>query len=388
MINLLIGQPGGGKSYESVAFHVIPAVVEQGRKVITNLPLNLESWEAYFPGSTKLIEIRRPVLERSEVNGTEVSKTVHPFSRLEHFGDEWRHPRDGIGPLYIIDECHKPLPVRGTPVEVEEWFAEHRHELADVLLITQSYGKINKAIRDAVQLVYRVKKATAFGKNDRYIRKVQDGLRGEVVNTQIREYESKFFPLYKSHTKSNKSAQEALANDVVPLWKRWPFKGALICFILAAAMITYNLTRDKKKPPPKVVEQHQPAVQQQPVAAPQPKPQESAKVEAQPRGPSQKMHPYEGLEMHLSAVLQGKRYVDGLERNYLLGYVQLAQNGQPIRMVSFDDLRTAGYQIQYESPTVVSMTYKGYDIGYVVADLSTISLVKNLPGANSVAAKE
>jgi zona occludens toxin len=387
MINLLIGQPGGGKSYESVAFHVIPAVVEQGRKVITNLPLNLESWEAYFPGSTKLIEIRRPVLERVEINGVETGKTVHPFSKIEHFGDEWRHPKDGIGPLYIIDECHKPLPVRGTPIEVEEWFAEHRHELADVLLITQSYGKINKAIRDAVQLVYRVKKATAFGKNDRYIRKVQDGLRGEVVNTQIREYESKFFPLYKSHTKSNKSAQEALANDVIPIWKRWPFRGAMLCFIFVVCSSIYNLTRDgKKSAPPKAVEHHQPAPSQ--TSKPETVAEKPKQEEAKPRGPAQKMHPYEGLEMHLSAVLQGKRYVDGQERNYLLGYIQIAQNGQPIRMVSFEDLRTAGYQIQYESPTVVSMTYKGLDIGYVIADLSTVSMGKNLPGSTPLASKE
>ncbi|WP_250637543.1 zonular occludens toxin domain-containing protein [Pseudomonas sp. TCU-HL1] len=40
----MLGQPGGGKSYESVAFHVIPAVVEQGRRVITNLPLALDVW--------------------------------------------------------------------------------------------------------------------------------------------------------------------------------------------------------------------------------------------------------------------------------------------------------------------------------------------------------
>jgi len=41
MINLLLGQPGGGKSYEAVAFHILPALA-QGRKVITNMPLDLE----------------------------------------------------------------------------------------------------------------------------------------------------------------------------------------------------------------------------------------------------------------------------------------------------------------------------------------------------------
>ncbi|EPW3551744.1 zonular occludens toxin domain-containing protein, partial [Pseudomonas aeruginosa] len=38
MINLILGQPGGGKSHEAVVYHVVPAL-NQGRKVITNLAL-------------------------------------------------------------------------------------------------------------------------------------------------------------------------------------------------------------------------------------------------------------------------------------------------------------------------------------------------------------
>lgn len=372
MINLLLGQPGGGKSYESVAYHVIPAVVEQGRKVITNLPLILENWEAYFPGSTKLIEIRKPYKEEvTDDKGKVTTKVVVPFSRLEHYGDEWRHPKDDVGPLYIIDECHKSIPLRGTDVAIEEWFAEHRHELADVLLITQSYGKINKAVRDAVQLVYRCKKAVAFGSSDRYIRKVQDGIRGEVVNTSIREYEKKYFPLYKSHTKSNKSAQEAYANDVVPIWKRWPFMGAGICFLFAGAILTYQFTRSDKKAPPPVAHVQQVEVVK-PVEHIEPvKPQPVAEV-AQPRGPEKKIHPFQGLEMHLLAVTKFNNREPGKQDLY--GYVGLARDGQIIRKVSFDDLRTAGYQIKYESLSVVSMTYKGFDIGYVITDMPTVSL--------------
>ena len=48
MINLTLGQPGGGKSYEAVAFHIIPAI-EQGRKVITNLALKIDVFDQYFP---------------------------------------------------------------------------------------------------------------------------------------------------------------------------------------------------------------------------------------------------------------------------------------------------------------------------------------------------
>ncbi len=375
MINLILGQPGGGKSYEAVAFHVIPALVD-GRRVITNLPLNVEMIEAYFPGSARLIELRNPQL----VDGV----LVRPFSRVEHYGDEWRHPETGVGPLYVIDECHLAMPravVDRAEVPqqrlVEEWYSMHRHELADVLLITQSYGKVNRAVIDLVQVVYRCKKATAFGTSKRYIRKVQDGVRGEVVNTAVREYEAKFFKFYRSHTKSSKAAEELTAGDIVPLWKRWPFKGAAICLALFAAQVTYITGfRGDDEPPPPVLDPiyaapavtvpDAPPVQQQPQQAP-----------PAPRGPAKQTHPYDGYGFHLSALMHRQRD-DG--QRHLTGYVTITQNGQAIRQVSFRDLEQAGYAVEYQSDTVIGLTYRGIDLGYVVSGLPTIKLAGNLPG--------
>ncbi|MER0370175.1 zonular occludens toxin domain-containing protein, partial [Vibrio vulnificus] len=47
MINLIVGRPGGGKSYEAVVFHIIPAI-QNGRKVVTNLPLNIDHFVKVF----------------------------------------------------------------------------------------------------------------------------------------------------------------------------------------------------------------------------------------------------------------------------------------------------------------------------------------------------
>lgn len=366
MINLLLGQPGGGKSYESVAFHILPAVVEHGRKVITNLPLRLDMWEHFFPGSSKLIEIRG----NYQFDG----KLCRPFTRAEDFGDPWRGEND-LGALYVIDECHKFFPRVGTSVAVEEWFAEHRHEGADVLLITQSYGKISPAIRDLVQVVYRCKKATAFGSNDKYIRKVQDGLRGEVVNTTIRDYESKYFPLYKSHTKSNGAVIEALANDIVPIWKRWPFKGAAICLVVASYLFFDAATGDKPATAPQAVRPQVSA----PVAVDVVDSVEPADpadiISAVPRGPEQKIHPYQGYDLYLSALMTGTRETGP----YLNGYMTIAQNGQPVRRVSFQDMTEAGYVIRYHSPTVVSVEFQGFDLGYVVSGLPQVSLAGKTP---------
>lgn len=214
MINLLIGPPGGGKSYEAVVYHVLPAL-RDGRKVITNLPLILEMFARLDPAYVDLICLKK-------VSNDGVSR---PFAHISDYGDTWRHPETGTGPLYIIDEAHEVLPkskIGSKPIDpaIAEWFATHRHEFADVLIITQHYGRVSSEVIDRLQLVYRVKKMTAFGKSDRYIRKVQDGLRGDVVDMSEREYEKQYFGLYVSHTRAIAKGIESQASDVTPRYMR------------------------------------------------------------------------------------------------------------------------------------------------------------------------
>lgn len=223
MINIILGAPGGGKSYEAVSFHVLPAL-EAGRKVITNLPLNVEHLEAVVPGAAKLIDIREKTLAQKpepkiaftgfgvrDVSGSNAF-VDRPFANLADYQDSWRD-ENGRGPLYVIDECHFCLPAKGTSKDVEEWYSMHRHYNVDVLLITQSHSKVSKPIIDLVQVCYKVRKATALGKSDGYIRKVHDGVRGGEVSTQQRKYQARYFKLYKSHTQGT-ALQESGAADV------------------------------------------------------------------------------------------------------------------------------------------------------------------------------
>jgi zona occludens toxin len=220
MINLLLGRPGAGKSYEAVAFHVIPAVLS-GRRVITNLPLNIDHFAAvYGEQCRELIIILLPY------KGNKIR-----FQQLIDYADPWKHEETGVGPLYVIDECHFALRRGGTHQDVEEWYSMHRHENADLLLMSQSHGKIDKNILEMVQLLYRVSKKTAWGDDDHYIRKVFDGLKGGEMNLSTREYEPKYFPFYQSHTKSGSSA-EAQASDVVTFWKSPIMRGSLILLLI------------------------------------------------------------------------------------------------------------------------------------------------------------
>ncbi|MFN1568607.1 zonular occludens toxin domain-containing protein, partial [Vibrio harveyi] len=42
-ISLLKGKPRSGKSYEAVRYHILPAI-QEGRKVVTNIPLNIDEF--------------------------------------------------------------------------------------------------------------------------------------------------------------------------------------------------------------------------------------------------------------------------------------------------------------------------------------------------------
>lgn len=369
MINLLIGVSGSGKTYEAVVYHILPALAS-GRKVITNLPVVAEKIAEIEPGYAQLLHLVRPKKPGDRV-----------FSTIEYYGDEWRHPDTGAGPLYVIDECHKALPRGATVREVEEWYAEHRHEAADVLLITQSYGKISKAICDNVQLVYRVRKNIALGSDKSYTRKVQDGIRGEVMNTSIRTYKPRYFPLYISHTRGG--GAETMASDVRPIWKHWSFIGvgfcALVLVLLVATKGVSIFNPFHHEPTVAKVEEldYKPrqykagqlvaeVAESATVAEPAPTEEEpKAKRKAALGGP------YEALGVHVAGRVQS-----ATRDAYLFA---ISQNGQRVFYASTEEVQAAGYRIEPMGDCAARLIY-GDDSRYVVCDAPAQG-VKNLPAS-------
>ncbi len=366
MNNLLLGAPGGGKSYEAVAFHVLPAL-NSGRKVITNLPLVLTEFP---PEQRILLDIRTQARGKAEkktgllaaMGGDDEDVFRRAFSTVECYGDPWRHPDTGSGPLYVIDECHLCLPREGTGRKVREWFSLHRHELADVLLITQSYGKVCKDIIDLVQVCYKVRKGTAFGTNNAYIRKVFDGVRGDCVNTSVRKYDKRYFKFYKSHTKSSQAGEELAANDIVPLWKRWPFIGLALCVVLFIAIVASGKDLNPMKPPtPKGVVSRAtstPAIVASgvvPAAQPEAARKDEhggravAAVAAPGRQIDTKGHPFAGLGIHVTGygAIGGKRFYA----------VVMSQNGQRIFSTTSIELLEAGYKVKRISDCAMGLSY-------------------------------
>ncbi|GAA7764761.1 hypothetical protein RN01_02200 [Cupriavidus sp. SHE] len=373
MINLLLGAPGGGKSYEAVAYHVLPAL-SAGRKVVTNLPLVLTEFP---PEQRVLLDIRTEAKGKAERRtglaaalGEDADEEVfrRPFSTVECYGDTWRHPDTGSGPLYVIDECHMCLPRDSTGRKVREWYSMHRHELADVLLITQSYGKVSKDVIDLVQVCYKVRKATAFGTNKGYIRKVFDGVRGDCVNTAARQYNKRYFKFYRSHTKTSQAGEELAASDIVPLWKRWPFIGLGLCVIIFVGMLIGGASPnpmkagkpEKKAPNPSLASVSPGAVR--PQGSPPPG---AARTEehggreeggaATPGRHQTDGHPFAGLGIHISGLVTfaGKAPVYA---------VTMSQNGQAIFWTTSEELVEAGYQVKRISNCAMGLKFKDIEL--------------------------
>ncbi|EJE52902.1 zonula occludens toxin [Acidovorax sp. CF316] len=275
MINGLEGIPGSGKSYEAVVYHVLDAL-KKGRKVITNLPLQVAMFAAIDPAYAELVEVLvkpRPIIGvwnaaavddkgngqayklfedgRKEQPGEGVSVFGHVWDYLS----DWKHPETGQGPLFVIDECHVPIPQQGTDKQVVEWFKLHRHFNADVLLMTQSFRDMNQPIARLIGFLTKVRKADVFGRKDAYIRKVHAGYRGAVISTEERPYKPQFFGLYKSHTQGN-SVGESSASDVAPFivkfrrftWAWWGLTA------IAAAWYLWPADKAKKTPAPAVAQ--------------------------------------------------------------------------------------------------------------------------------------
>ncbi|MBF9000484.1 zonular occludens toxin domain-containing protein [Vibrio nitrifigilis] len=233
MIYGIVGRPRSGKSYESVVYHIIPAI-QDGRKVVTNVSLNVDQFVKVFgPHVRDLIKV---------VDGklSEYGSMQRPFSRFEDYQDDWRDEQNR-GPLFVVDEAHMVLPNRQLDSKILEFYSLHGHYGIDIVLLTQNLRKIHKDVKAMIEMTYYCAKNTAFGSDKTYTKKVRLGDTSEDLNVEQRRYKKEYFPFYQSHTQSSGAVVEAAAADVKPLWKTWPFIGAGFMFCLTIVLLVYQL---------------------------------------------------------------------------------------------------------------------------------------------------
>lgn len=240
-ITLIKGRPGAGKSYECVVHHILPTL-RDGRKVVTNIPVNIERFV------TILGDQVRDLIE------------VHPFDfdSKEHFlGDpeeyiayqDWRNDK-GQGCLFVLDECHFLFPAQGRGKQHAEkaqkqiqFFSGHRHYGFDFIFMTQADRKINRTIREDIEICIELRKNRAIGDKSyrRYVYYYGEGKRSGLIEQSSRNYEDKFFGLYKSHTKSEISVSEASVKDLKKWHQSWGLRLAFLLIILGVFWSVSNV---------------------------------------------------------------------------------------------------------------------------------------------------
>ncbi|ENM5902647.1 assembly protein [Vibrio mimicus] len=241
MIYAIVGRPRSGKSYESVVYHIIPAV-KSGRKVVTNIPLNMDMFVKVFG------EQVRDLIRIVDAKFNNYGSMDRPFSKVDDYLDDWRDEKNRA-PLYVIDECHMVIPSRMNDSKILEFYSMHGHYGIDIILLTQNLRKIHADIRAMIEMTYYCAKNTAFGSKKTYTKKVRIGDTREDINVEPRTYKKEYFGFYQSHTQSSGSVDEAQAFDIQPIWKRWPFWGAALCFLITFLILGYYFQSKKANAP-------------------------------------------------------------------------------------------------------------------------------------------
>lgn len=360
-INIIVGRPGSGKSYEAVAFHVIPALKE-GRRVVTNLPLFLEHFSNVFgPEVLDLIEVVNDGFSKD-------SGVVRAFSLPEHFTrEEWRN-ESGQGPLFIIDECHFQYPRAARDkksssdlVSCLEYFSIHRHHGHDILLMTQSLGKLNKDLRDMIQVQYLVSKHTAAGSDKTYTQKVLDsaGSRPTCLSQKVRVYDASFFPFYKSHTLSDTSVNEAKASDIVPLWRRWWVWLSVVCILSGIPILVSGFSGMFGGSSGSASSSDSSVSSASSVKHPAPDSFSSSAIPSLPAAkPEVKKPPFSGFTITITG-WSDSSYKDrsGKFHSQFEYYLNASSDGSYSFPIKISDLMMAGYKVRALGPCVLQLLY-------------------------------
>lgn len=384
MINGIEGIPGSGKSYEAVAYHVLPAL-QAGRKVITNLPLNVDAFAAIDPSYRQLIEVRtRPAPQIGEWNAANIaeqeafklwkdrepvqqSENVFTFGTVWDYYSDWRGPK-GEGPLYVIDECHVALPKLGTPDSVVQWFKLHRHYNAEVLLMTQSFRDINQPIAQLVATLIKCRKADILGNKGEYIRKVHAGYRGAMIQQNQRKYENQYFGLYRSNTQSS-GTSEAGMTDVKPMIvyfnrAKWAWLAVTLGLVVWAFWPKPDVDvwgNKKVQPKSKATAPAASPVAATVVPTATPKnTQASAQSQDAEQAKAEDKEPLKGKSIHVTGEIlkHGKHWYtfvvsDGTRRMFDL---------------TSDDMKAAGYQVAYKAHCIAQLSWEGGGSRMVMCD--------------------
>lgn len=239
MIIMHEGVPGTGKTYDAV------------RKVIDNLRLgrtvctNIEGME---------LDVQQEAIKAvSGLSDYDFKKRFIfiPVSEIYSF---WKMCPEGS--MIVIDEVHKYFNSRDWQTDANrglgDWASTHRHHGYDLIMITQNIEKLDKQARGLTEWTYRYKKINFLGSLVRqsYVVFAYAGDdTKEYISKQIRNYDKKYFPCYKSFaTKDMKELKIQKHANILKHPVFWSIPVALIAtiyFMSQSSIVTGDLFGSK-----------------------------------------------------------------------------------------------------------------------------------------------
>jgi len=189
MLTLITGVPGAGKSYYAFVTFILPELLRKsGRRIITNIPVNVSAiTHAFGYESAQTVE----VIEEG-------------YFSMDLFTDDNEVPIEGA--LYLFDECQEMLTKEKVEENPEEfkYLTRHRKYVNDIVLLTQNPGLISRKVRALVEMAHYLSKTRIIGgKAGGYIVKTYAGQssRSKPINQAEYEYKSEYFQFYQSYSK-------------------------------------------------------------------------------------------------------------------------------------------------------------------------------------------
>jgi zona occludens toxin len=213
MINVLEGIISAGKSYDAVRI-ILSNLRKKSDGSIRHVLTNMDGmFDADCLAHIKFF------------TGLDDWEIAEHFHKLEHRDVPrfWKFCKPNY--LVVIDETHKYFNSRDWKGEDNraccDWASTSGHEGIDILLISQSIGKIDSQLRSLVEMTYRYRKINFFGsvintlsliftgkKRDAYLVYAFDGEGGtSPMGTQKHFYDPRIFKCYKRY--ASKKIEEA-----------------------------------------------------------------------------------------------------------------------------------------------------------------------------------
>jgi zona occludens toxin len=224
-ITAYIGRPGSGKSYGAVQNVILPAL-KAGRRVVTNIPMNLEALQenGYPTDQLEQFESKAPT-EDYEFFTFEKNPTFKGSTIV--VDEPWRYWPTGTKAAQI------PEPIRA-------FFAEHRHHTSDaghstqIVLVTQDLSQIASFIRKLIDKTFICSKLDALGLGARFRLEIYSGSVGiddtyfakeRKLNVLTGKYKPAVYQFYKSQTQNDADvpADESMVDRRTTIWRHPAF---------------------------------------------------------------------------------------------------------------------------------------------------------------------